>query len=129
MMTQATGTSIVHETVFENKLGYIADLKKMGANTILFNPKVKDPEAVYNYNLADDKPENFHAVEIKGPTPLHNAVMKTLDIRAGAAVLLAALAAKGPSTIFDVEKLDRGYEDLEKRLRKLGAEVERLDGE
>ncbi len=127
LMTQATGTAIVHETVFENKLGYIHDLKKMGANTILFNPDVKDPETLYNFNLADDKPEYFHAVEIKGPTPLHNAVMTTLDIRAGAAVVLAALAATGTSIIYGVEKLDRGYEALEKRLAKLGADIERAN--
>lgn len=127
LMTQATGVAIIHETVFENKLGYIADLKKMGADTILFNPEVKDPEHLYNFNLADDKPEYYHAVEIKGPTPLHNAVMTTLDIRAGAAVVLAALAATGTSIIYGVEKLDRGYETLEKRLAKLGADIERAE--
>jgi len=126
LMTQSTGESIIHETVFENKLGHIDDLKKMGANTILFNPEVKNPDELYNFNLADDKAEHFHAVEIKGPTPLHNAVMTTLDIRAGAAVVLAALAAEGTSTIFGVEKLDRGYESLEKRLEKLGAEIKRV---
>ena len=126
LMTQATGTCLIHETVFENKLGYITDLKKMGANAILFNPEVKNPDELYNFNLADDKAEHFHAVEIKGPTPLHNAVMTTLDIRAGAAVVLAALAASGTSTIFGVEKLDRGYEAIEKRFAKLGAEIQRV---
>jgi UDP-N-acetylglucosamine 1-carboxyvinyltransferase len=125
LMTQAKGTAIIHETVFENKLGYVEDLKKMGANAILFNPDVKNPDEVYNFNLADDKAEHFHAVEIKGPTPLHNAVMTTLDIRAGAAVVLAALAATGTSTIFGIEKLDRGYEGLEKRLSALGADIKR----
>jgi UDP-N-acetylglucosamine 1-carboxyvinyltransferase len=126
MMTQAKGTSVIHETVFENKLGYIVDLQKMGANAALFNPQVTDAEAVYNFNLEDDKPENFHAVEITGPTPLHNAVMTTLDIRAGAAIVLAALIAKGPSTIYGIEKLDRGYEQIEKRLSQLGAKIERV---
>lgn len=126
LLTQAKGTAIIHETVFEDKLRYIADLKKMGASTTLFNPDVADPDTLYNFNLADDKPEYFHAVEITGPTPLHNAVMTTLDIRAGAAVVLAALAATGTSTIFGVEKLDRGYENLEKRLQSLGAQIERV---
>jgi UDP-N-acetylglucosamine 1-carboxyvinyltransferase len=126
LMTQAHGTSIIHETVFESKLGYIADLKKMGADAILFNPEVKNPEEVYNFNLEDKKPEHFHAVEIKGPTKLHNAVMTTLDIRAGAAIVLAALAAEGTSIIFGVERLDRGYEMLEKRLEKLGADIKRV---
>ena len=129
MMTQAKGTAIIHETVFENKLGYIEDLKKMGADTILFNPEVKNPDELYNFNLADDRKEHFHAVEIKGPTTLHDAVMTTLDIRAGAAIVLAALCAQGLSTIFGVEKLDRGYEALEKRLEKLGADIKRVKNE
>lgn len=126
LMTQAHGTAVIHETVFENKLGYIKDLQKMGAHCRLFNPEVENPEAVYNFNLEDDKKEHFHAVEIKGPTPLHNAVMTTLDIRAGAAIVLAALIADGPSTIYGVEKLDRGYEKFESRLQKLGADIQRV---
>lgn len=126
LMTQAHGTAIIHETVFENKLGYIADLKKMGAKTTLFNPEVEDPENTYNFNLEDNDPSYFHAVKIVGPTRLHNAVMTTLDIRAGAAIVLAALCAKGESTIFGIEKLDRGYENFEKRLSSLGAIIERV---
>lgn len=129
LMTQAKGTSVIHETVFENKLGYGQDLKKMGAHVELFNPEVKEPDTVYNFNLEDDKPEYFHALQITGPTPLHNAVMTTLDIRAGAAVVIAALAAKGTSTIFGVEKLDRGYERFEERLQKLGAKIKRKTSE
>ncbi|MGI8420602.1 MAG: UDP-N-acetylglucosamine 1-carboxyvinyltransferase [Candidatus Levyibacteriota bacterium] len=125
LMTQAEGTAIIHETVFENKLGYAADLKRMGAKVKLFNPRVEDKEAVYNFNLDDDQPEYFHAVKITGPKKLHNAVMTTLDIRAGAAMVLAALAAKGKSTIFGIEKLDRGYEHFEIRLNSLGAKIER----
>mgnify|MGYP001564958323 CR=1 FL=1 len=128
-MTQAEGTAIVHETVFEDKLGYVADLKKMGAKMTLFNPKVENPEEVYNFNLEDNKPEYFHAVKITGPTKLHNAVMKALDIRAGAAIVIAALAAKGTSTIFDVDKLDRGYERFEERLAQLGADIKRVTEE
>ena len=126
MMTQARGSSTIHETVFESKLGYVPDLQKMGANAVLFNPKVENPEAVYNFNLEDDKEEHFHAVTITGITPLHNAVMTTLDIRAGAAIVLAALIADGPSTIYGIERLDRGYEQFEKRLEKLGAKIERI---
>lgn len=127
LMTQAEGTSTIHETVFENKLGYVHDLERMGATVELFNPEVKDKESSYNFNLEDDKPEYFHAVRITGPRKLHNAVMTTLDIRAGAAIVLAALAAKGTSTIFGIEKLDRGYEDFEKRLDSLGADIKRVE--
>jgi len=131
LMTQAEGTSIIHETVFENKLGYVADLKRMGAKVKLFHPEIPEDEkeAVYNFNLEDDKPEYFHAVKITGPNKLHNAVMTTLDIRAGAAMVLAALAAKGKSTIFGIAKLDRGYEAFETRLTSLGAKVVRAKEE
>lgn len=125
-MTQASGTATIHETVFENKFGYVKDLKKMGAKIQLFNPPVENKEELYNFNLEDDKPEYFHAVRIIGPKQLHNGVMTTLDIRAGAAVVLAALAAKGTSTIYGVEKLDRGYEKFEQRLMQLGADIKRV---
>lgn len=126
LMTQAAGISVVHETVFENKLGYVNDLKRMGAKIALFNPEVENPEKLYNFNLADNAPEYFHAVRISGPTPLHNAVVKTLDIRAGAAVVLAALVAKGETTIHEVNRVDRGYENFEKRLSDLGANIHRV---
>jgi UDP-N-acetylglucosamine 1-carboxyvinyltransferase len=129
LMTQAKGDCTIHETVFENKLGYIKELQKMGANAVLFNPKIQNPEKVYNFNLSDDKPKYFHAVKIKGPTKLHDAVITMQDIRAGAAVLLAALAAKGVSTIYDIEKLDRGYENFKTRLRKLGADIDKVSEE
>lgn len=127
LMTQADGVSTVHETVFENKMGYVSDLKKMGAQIEPIIPHVENPEKVYNFNLEDDNEEYVHAVEISGPTHLHNAVLTTIDIRAGAAVVLAALAAEGVSTIFGVEKLDRGYENFEERLRSLGADIKRVD--
>lgn len=129
LMTQAQGVSTIHETVFENKLGYGNELKKMGAQITFFNPEVKNKEEVYNFNLADDSPEYYHAIRISGPTHLHNAVVKMLDIRAGATLVLAALAAKGTTTISDVEKLDRGYEDFEKRLESLGANITRVEEE
>lgn len=126
LMTQAHGTSFIHETVFENKFGYITDLRKMGAHIDAAYPRVENPESVYNFNLEDDNDEYIHAIEIHGPTQLHNAVVTTVDIRAGAAVVLAALAAKGESTIFGVEKLDRGYESFEERLSLLGAAITRV---
>lgn len=126
LMTQAEGVSTIHETVFENKMGYIADLQKMGAQIEAYKPQVTNPQSLYNFNLEDDKPEFIHAIRISGPTLLHNAVVKTIDIRAGAAVVLASLAADGESTIFGVEKLDRGYEQFEERLKQLGATIERV---
>lgn len=126
LMTQAEGTSIIHETVFENKFMYVQELKKMGAKIELFNPVIENPEKVYNFNLEDDSPEFFHAATIKGPKQLHNAIVTMHDIRAGATVVIAALIAKGRTTIFGVEKLDRGYERLEERLQVLGATIKRV---
>jgi len=129
LMTQAVGESVIHETVFENKLSYIKDLLKMGASVSLFNPEVSDPEKVYNFNLEDNDPSYFHAVRITGPKHLHNAVVTMADIRAGAAVVLAALSATGVSYILDVQKLDRGYEHFEERIQSLGASIKRIRGE
>ena len=126
MMTQADGISTIHETVFENKLQYVADLKKMGAKVELFNPPVENKEDVYNFNLDDDRPEYYHAVRIKGPKKLHNAIVTMHDIRAGAAVVLAALAANGETTIHGIHLIERGYENFEKRLRSLGADIEKI---
>ena len=62
---------------------------------------------------------------VSGPTPLHGAHVRALDVRAGAAVLLAALAAQGTTYIDEIAHLDRGYEHLEEKLRSLGVEIER----
>lgn len=126
LMTQAKGETVIHETVYENRFGYVDELMKMGANIILFNPEIKDPEKIYNFNLSDNNPSYFHAIKVKGPVVLHNAVVKVSDLRAGATLILAALAAHGESTILGVEHLDRGYEKLEERLRSLGADIKRV---
>ncbi len=124
-MTQADGKSIVHETVYENRLGYIDELSKMGADIDLFNPKVKNPQNFYNFNFEDNKPEYKHAARIKGPIRLHNAVINITDLRAGATLALASLIASGQSIIYGVEHLDRGYERFDKRLKILGANIKR----
>lgn len=129
LMTQAHGTSIIHETVYESRFGYVKELKKMGANITFFNPEVEDPEKVYNFNLADKVPDYYHAIMIKGPDILHNAVMEISDLRAGATLVLGALIPCGESVIFGVEHLDRGYEKFEERLNSLGATVRRVKDE
>ncbi len=126
LMTQAEGTSVIHETVFENKLQYVTDLKKMGAKADLFNPPVENKEEVYNFNLDDDRPDYYHAVRIHGPKKLHNAIVTMHDIRAGAAVLLAALAATGETTIHGIHLIERGYEKVDERLRSLGADIQKV---
>lgn len=126
LMTQAKGISTIHETVYESRFGYVDELEKMGAKIEFFNPEVKDPEKVYNFNYEDNRPEYKHAVKIYGGVRFHNAVVNISDLRAGATLVLAALTASGQTVIFGVEHLDRGYEQFEKRLEALGANIERI---
>ncbi len=126
LMTQAAGVAVIHETVYENRFGYVEELKKMGANISLFNPDIENPQKIYNFNLSDNNPSYFHAIRIKGPTRLHNGVVKVSDLRAGATLVLAALSAAGESVIFGVEHLDRGYEKLDEGLKSLGANIKRV---
>jgi UDP-N-acetylglucosamine 1-carboxyvinyltransferase len=127
LMTMANGTSILHERVYENRFTYSDELKKMGAEIELFNPVVKNPEKFYNFNIKDDKKKFLHAARIIGPTKLHNGVLDIPDLRGGATLVLGALAADGESTLFGLEYLDRGYEQFEIRLRKLGAKIKRIE--
>jgi UDP-N-acetylglucosamine 1-carboxyvinyltransferase len=105
--TQAAGTVLIHEKMFENRLFFVDRLIAMGAGIVLCDP---------------------HRAIIVGPTPLHGETLTSPDIRAGMALLIAALAAEGTSTIQNVNQIDRGYERIEERLRALGAHIERVDG-
>ena len=104
LATQCTGTTIVHDTIYEGRMGYINELFKMGANAIIADP---------------------HRAIITGPTPLYGTEVKTLDLRAGATLIIAALIAEGQSIINDVEIIDRGYERIEEKLKKIGADITR----
>jgi len=126
LMTQAKGQSLVHETIFENRFGYVRYLKKMGAKIEEFRPKVENPKDFYNFNLDDDRPEYFHAIRILGPTSLKGGEISIPDIRAGATLLLAALTAKDKTILSNIDHIDRGYENLDVRLRKLGAKIKRI---
>ena len=128
LMTKANGTSVMHETVYENRFTYIDELEKMGAKIKLYNPKIDEPEKLYNFNIHDDN-DYFHAAKIYGPRRLHNGILNVSDLRAGATLVLAALAAKGESVIFGLEHLDRGYEQFVQRLKKIGANIERTNHE
>jgi UDP-N-acetylglucosamine 1-carboxyvinyltransferase len=127
LMTKADGKSTIHETVYENRFTYVDELKKMGANIEFYKPEVENPELIYNFNIKDDTNQDRHAVKVFGPSVLHNAVLTVTDLRAGASLVLAALAAKGKSVLLDIEHLDRGYEQFEQRLRSLGADIERKE--
>lgn len=104
LLTQANGVSFVHERVFDNRLMYVGELRKFGAEVVSAGS----------------------TAVISGPTPLIGATARALDIRAGAALMLAGLAAEGVTTITDVYHLDRGYDALDDKLRKLGAHVARM---
>ncbi len=103
LLTQAKGVSIIHERVFDNRMLYVSELRKMGAEIV----------------------STGSSAIVSGPTELHGTRVRALDVRAGAAVLLAAMVAKGTTMIDDVYHLDRGYERLPDKLRDLGVEVER----
>ncbi|MDX1622442.1 MAG: UDP-N-acetylglucosamine 1-carboxyvinyltransferase [Gemmatimonadota bacterium] len=103
--TQAHGTILIHEKMFESRLFFVDRLKRMGARIILCDP---------------------HRAIVNGPTPLTGARISSPDIRAGMALLIAALAARGESVIQNVDQIDRGYEAIDERLRALGARIERV---
>ena len=105
LLTQARGVSTVHERVFDNRLGYISDLRKMGAEIVTTGTT---------------------AAIITGPTPLSGSALRALDVRAGAAFILAGLAANGRTMVSDVYHVDRGYERIDEKLRSLGADIERI---
>lgn len=123
---QAEGISTVHETVFESRFGYVAELRKMGAQIEFYKPKIKDPKKFYNFNWEDRNPDFHQAIKIYGPKQLHSAIVEVTDLRAGATLVLAALAASGKSIIYGIEHIDRGYEHFEQRLAKLGANIKRV---
>lgn len=120
VLTQAVGTSVVHETVYEERFGYTDALKKMGADISLFSNCLGEIPCRF-------KGQNYkHSAVIKGPTRLHAAEVEVPDIRAGLAFVVAALVAQGTSTLSGIHHLDRGYERLEEKLKGLDARIERV---
>lgn len=119
VLTQAEGTSVVHETVYEERFGYTEALTKMGADISLFSNCLGEIECRF-------KGMNYkHSAVINGPSKLHAAEVEVPDIRAGLAFVVAALIAEGTSILTGIEHLDRGYENLEEKLRGVGADIKR----
>ena len=104
--TQCTGTILVHEKMFESRMYFTDKLVGMGARIILCDP---------------------HRAVVVGPSRLQGTVLESPDIRAGMAMLIAALGAQGTSRIQNVTQIERGYEKIDERLRALGARIERQD--
>ncbi|MDO8269260.1 MAG: UDP-N-acetylglucosamine 1-carboxyvinyltransferase [Candidatus Levybacteria bacterium] len=122
LMTQARGESVIHETIYENRFGYVSELKKMGAKIDYINPQVENPESFYNFNY-NPKTSYRQAIKITGPQKLHDAVLKVSDLRAGATVVIGALLANGQSIVYGIEHIERGYEKFAQRLRDIGADI------
>lgn len=104
-LTQAEGESLLFETIFEGRLNYINDLVKMGADITMLDS---------------------HRIMIKGPTRLKGRELAGPDLRSEFAFFIAAIIAKGKSTINNVQYIDRGYERIEERLRDIGADIKRI---
>ena len=103
--TQAEGTVLIHEWMYDARMFWLGTLENMGARLLLADP---------------------HRALVIGPSQLYGTEVQSPDIRAGLALLGAALAAKGTSVINNIEQIDRGYEDIDGRLRGLGAKIERV---
>ena len=100
------GTSLIHDWMYDGRLKYVSELKKMGANIVVSDP---------------------HRIIVIGPAPLFGKEITSFDLRAGATLIIAALAATGTSVVSNIYQVDRGYEALDIRLSKLGAKIERVD--
>lgn len=105
LLTQAEGRSLIHDPLYENRLNYVHELRKMGADIELVDP---------------------HRAFVFGKTPLSGVRIESWDIRAGAALVVAGLLASGETIIENVYQIDRGYEKIEEKLQKLGADIKRV---
>ena len=104
LATQTKGPTLIHDPLFEGRLKYLDELNKMGADIIFCDP---------------------HRAIVYGPTQLQGVKIPSSDLRAGAAVIIAGLIAKGETTIHNIYQVDRGYEKIEERLQQLGADIKR----
>lgn len=105
LATQTKGATLIHDPLYEGRLKYLEELNKMGAEIIFCDP---------------------HRAIVNGPTPLYGIEIPSLDLRSGAALILAGLIARGTTTINNAYQVDRGYEKIEERLQKLGADIKRI---
>lgn len=106
LMTQAQGSALIHETIYDRRLLFSDSLAQMGADIIMCDP---------------------HRVVVNGPNQLHGKKLVSPDLRAGIALIMAALLAEGKTEIDNIYQVDRGYEKIEERLAKLGADIKRVN--
>jgi len=105
LATQTEGQTLIHDPLYEGRLKYLDELNKMGADIVFCDP---------------------HRAIINGPSKLVGAEIPSPDLRAGAALIIAGLVAKGKTTISNIYQIDRGYEKIEERLQKLRADIKRV---
>ena len=115
-LTQAIGTSTIHETVYENRFGFTDALNKMGADITVYKDGLQDPSRRVN------RREFEQAAVITGPTPLTGADIEVPDLRGGFSHLIAALTASGQTKVTNLGIISRGYENFIEKLRQLGAD-------
>ena len=118
LLTQADGVSIVHETVYERRLGYARALGEMGASVDLRTECLGSAACRFRGRGCN------HSAVISGPTPLVAGALEVPDLRAGFAYLLAALVADGESTLTEVGNIERGYQEVLVKIRTLGGQIE-----
>ncbi len=105
LATQAEGLTLIHDPMYEGRLKYLEELNKMGAEIVMCDP---------------------HRAIINGPSKLHGTKLDPLDLRSGAALIIAGIIAEGTTIIKDVSQADRGYEEIDKRLREVGIDIKRI---
>lgn len=121
LLTQATGSSVIHETVYENRFGYTETLGQMGADITMFRQCLGGKKCRF------DSQSFSHSIIVKGATPLVGREISIPDLRAGFAYVMAAVLASDTSSITGLPFLDRGYENLVGKLGALGVEVSRTE--
>ena len=109
MATQANGSLLIHQKMFESRLFFVDKLIDMGAKIILCDP------------------HRATVIGLNHESKLRATTMSSPDIRAGISLLIAALSAEGTSTIHNIDQIDRGYENIDERLRSIGAKIERIE--
>ncbi len=105
LATQTEGSTLIHDPIYEGRFKYLEEINRIGAKIFSADP---------------------HRVLVQGPTPLFGKKLGSIDLRGGAALIIAALVAHGTSTIDNIYQIDRGYEKIEKRLQEIGADIKRI---
>ena len=106
LATQAPGETLIHDPMYEGRLRYLNEINRMGADIAVLDP---------------------HRAIVKGPAELYGTKVKNYDLRSGAALIIAALIAEGETSINNIYQIDRGYEEIEKRLQMVGADIKRIE--